>query len=223
MNPEGTIYPLSDVPIDELESPEVKEDVARLDGFLRGRAERDAIRRQKYLEKNGVQVWDSRTKGPYRKEPVVEPKLRNEQRIDRLETAVLNMAHSLGEGDSIERILKGEMNMGIEGIEELSGNQGDPGDEHVETPNVDEPPSTDAQPGEPGDGGHEVSTGSPDDPTQPDQTNEPEHATFTTGESGQPAEGLVHPPHAIGDTPPEPVDPTHPPHNPDVEHPPTTV
>jgi len=39
MDSQGNIYPLSDLSVDQIDKVETKEDIARLDGFLRGRAE----------------------------------------------------------------------------------------------------------------------------------------------------------------------------------------
>jgi hypothetical protein len=68
MDAEGNIY---EIPDEQKDDPVTKEDVARLDGFLRGRAEADRIRHEKFEEKKGKLVWDSQRQGTYRKNQTI--------------------------------------------------------------------------------------------------------------------------------------------------------
>lgn len=112
--------------------------------------------------------------------------------------------------DSSKGPYKKEKKMGIEGVENLTGNQGDPGDEqqvgqpahireNMAENSQENPPSTDAHPGEPGDSGHEVSTGHPDDLS--------EHPDAVPSPSGTPAEGLQATPAESVDAPRDPQEP----------------
>ena len=49
MDPVGNIYPIPDDEHDEKELAQLREDIGRLDGYLRGRAEADAGKREKAL------------------------------------------------------------------------------------------------------------------------------------------------------------------------------
>lgn len=119
MDPIGNIYPVDENILATQPDEVTQEDIARLDEFLSRRAERDEERREKYLEKYGIQVWDSRSKGPYRKERVMG--------IEGIE----NLGAHSDPGDEHRE------------VEPL----GDP--EPVTTDTSAEPPEVDARPGEP--------------------------------------------------------------------------
>ena len=67
MDAQGNIYPVSDLSKDQHDLAVQNEDIARLDGFLRGRAEADRVRHEKFESKHGTRVWDPATQGTYRK------------------------------------------------------------------------------------------------------------------------------------------------------------
>lgn len=73
MDASGNIY---EIPEDKNPEPDpvvTKEDVARLEGFLKGRAEADRARREKHLKRHETLVWDSAAKGTYRKSDHIAP------------------------------------------------------------------------------------------------------------------------------------------------------
>lgn len=65
-------FNIYEIPEEQQVEPDqvTKEDVARLQGFLKGRAESDRQKHEKVvekIEKRGKLVWDSQTQGTYRK------------------------------------------------------------------------------------------------------------------------------------------------------------
>ena len=69
MDAEFNIYELSDKE-KENPTPEVVEDAARLDSYLKRRAENDRIKREKFTARHGKLIWDSQQQGTYRKNQV---------------------------------------------------------------------------------------------------------------------------------------------------------
>ena len=70
MDSQGNIYPLSDLSVDQIDKVETKEDIARLDGFLRGRAEAVKLRAAAGPRRHERLVHDSRNSGTYKRSPM---------------------------------------------------------------------------------------------------------------------------------------------------------
>lgn len=162
MDPQGNIYPVSDLSVDQPDYI-TREDMTRLDDFLSRRAERDEARRLKYLEKYGTQVWDSRSKGQFRKE--------NKMGIEGIENFGAFSPQQGDPGDEQPTYPQPPHHPTDPDAETAEP----PVSEPAEAP--DEAPEVDARPGE---------------SAYPGTEAEPaEAATLTPGPSGMPAEGAL--------------------------------
>lgn len=198
MDPIGNIYKLDEQTVSNQPEYVTQEDADRLDDFLSRRAERDTERREKYLKRYGVLVWDSGSKGKYTKPSGKDV----DMGID--DIGVLSGQDGPQTDEEKERsapaptpeeIAVREANP--EPPEEvITHSQGDPGDEHVTTqemideavdpgdPRAYPSPETPAEPSE--------VDARPGEPAYPGTEAEPaEAATLTPGPSGMPAEGAL--------------------------------
>jgi hypothetical protein len=168
MDSSGNIYPLSDLSEDQLDKVEIVEDVARLDGFLRGRAEAVKLYRARKYE---TLVFDSSGGKTYRKD--------NTMGIENVE----EIGNSAAE-DDIDVDDPGTSG----GDEPVSSPESEPDDDPGTSGGDESEPDDD-----PGTSGGDEPEPDDEDSGEPAEAL----IEFTPGESGEPVEGLTRTPDVV--------------------------